>query len=139
MRTGYFAALKKLEPHEEPVAIAVGVPRWYKGRRLLALAPTRAMLKMNHEQYAAEMDAMLAKLDPLEIAEELGPNAVLLCWERPFELCHRRRIAEWLEAATGQEIPEVGFTRQETRAYAEMDPPKPKAPRRRSPMPMTLF
>ena len=120
MRTTCFARLKQIDPAEVAVAIAVGIPKWYTGRRELALAPTRAMLKMRHEEYAACMERQLAALDPVALAESLGENAVLLCWEAPFKLCHRRRIAEWLEEATGLVIPEVGFSRQETIAYAAM-------------------
>jgi hypothetical protein len=63
---------------------------------------------------AAEFDrtfaAILAQLNPQEIADALGANAVLLCWERPNARCHRRMVAEWLERALGVEIPEIGFS-----------------------------
>ena len=31
------------------------------------------------------------------VAEELGPDAILLCWESFNVRCHRRLVAEWLE------------------------------------------
>lgn len=120
MRTGCFVRLKELAPDEYPVAISRGVPKWYDGRRELASAPTWKMLKMVNEEYEECMTRQLELLDPLEMAESLGEHAVLLCWEVPFKLCHRRRIAEWLEQATGLVIPEVGFSREETMSYADM-------------------
>jgi hypothetical protein len=50
----------------------------------------------------------------------LGENAVLLCWEKPWDACHRCLVAEWLEAALGLEIPEHGFDRIAYSAYDEM-------------------
>ena len=39
----------------------------------------------------------LDSLDAKQVAEELGPDAILLCWESFNVLCHRRLVAEWLE------------------------------------------
>jgi hypothetical protein len=86
------------------------------------------MLKMPDEEFEPLMRAILAALDPHEVAERLGPHAVLLCWEKPFQLCHRRMVAEWLEEALGLEIPELGYSRAATPAYATMRP-KPRAAR----------
>ena len=44
------------------------------------------------------------KLDPAQVAADLGPNAILLCWEPPGKFCHRRLVAEWLEEHLGVEI-----------------------------------
>ena len=50
--TSNFASLKKLaESKVEPICIAVGKPRWFKGKSYLNLAPTRPMLKMDPDQY----------------------------------------------------------------------------------------
>ncbi len=38
---------------------------------------------------------ILNRLNPTWAYEELGENAVLLCFEKPGEFCHRRIIAEW--------------------------------------------
>lgn len=55
-----------------------------------------------------------------EIYQTLGENALLLCWEKPGDACHRRFVAEWLEAALGIEIPEYGFDRSVSPLYEEM-------------------
>jgi hypothetical protein len=49
----------------------------------------------------------LAVLGPRTVAEELRPDAILLCWEPLGKPCHRHDVARWLEAAAlGIEIPE---------------------------------
>ncbi len=92
----------------KPVSIARYAPRWYKGRRYLALAPTRQMLKMGGDEYRVAYQEILDRLDPRKVYEDLGPDAVLLCWERPGEFCHRRLVAEWLEIHLGIKVPEIG-------------------------------
>jgi hypothetical protein len=107
----------------DPMAVAIsrGLPRWYKftGRRVLELAPTTAMLKMSLADYNREYDRILAGLDPKRIAETLGEGAIMLCFEPPGVLCHRRRVAEWLEDALGIVVPEFGMRREEVLPYAD--------------------
>ena len=91
------------------VAISRGIPVWYKGKRLIELAPSRALMSVKDDQeynrrYQSEV---LAGLDSLEILAELDENAILLCWENPGEPCHRRLVAEWLEREWGIEVPEL--------------------------------
>jgi hypothetical protein len=57
---------------------------------------------------------LLGSLDAKQVAEELGPNAILLCWE-PFNVrLHRRLVAEWLEEKLGILVPELGHERSES-------------------------
>jgi hypothetical protein len=51
MFTSCFSNIKKIPAGLEPVAISVGIPVWYRGRRELRLAPTRAMLQMTSEEF----------------------------------------------------------------------------------------
>jgi hypothetical protein len=120
MFTSYFGNLKNIAAELEPVSIARGNPRFYKGRREVALAPTWPMLKMDKAGYDAAYNAILAGLDPKEIFNRLGDNAVLLCWEKPNERCHRRRVAEWLEAKLGIVVPEFGLDRASCVSYDAM-------------------
>jgi hypothetical protein len=122
MFTSYYANLRNIKPPLEPVAISIGLPRFMKWphRRELRLAPTRAMLKMSREEYDRHFFAQLASLDPRAIAESLGENAVLLCFERPGLCCHRRAVAEWLEQALGVVIPEFGFFREVILPYNQL-------------------
>jgi uncharacterized protein (DUF488 family) len=49
----------------------------------------------------------LSKLDPQKVFSDLGQDAILLCWEKPGEDCHRRLVAEWLEGLLGIKVPEL--------------------------------
>lgn len=43
----------------------------------------------------AYYEETLSKLDPYEVAKELD-GKVLLCYEKPNELCHRHLVTNWL-------------------------------------------
>jgi hypothetical protein len=89
------------------VSIALKAPDWYRGRRYPALAPRRAMLKMDEATYRVEYQKILDKLDPRKVFADLGKEAILLCWEAPGKFCHRRLVAEWLEKHLGVDVPEL--------------------------------
>lgn len=108
MQTSYYAKYKG----ENAVSIAGKCPSWYKGREYKKLAPRYwffAKYKQDGdkefytEQYQKEV---LNKLDPKQVYEELGEDAVLLCWEKSGEFCHRRLVAEWLEHELGIKVEE---------------------------------
>jgi hypothetical protein len=75
---------------------------------------------MTKADYDARFAELLAQLDPAEIYQTLGENAVLLCWEKPGDACHRRLVAEWIEQHLGVEVPEYEFARTACPAYDEM-------------------
>lgn len=52
---------------------------------------------------------VLKKLNPQEVYNELGENAVLLCFEKPTQFCHRFLVASWLELSLGIQIDEYGY------------------------------
>lgn len=111
MYTSCFAHIKNIPAGLEPVAISRGIPRFFKGRRCLDLAPSRELLDADlpWEEYVKQYKKTVLKdLDPGEIAEVLGDNAVMLCWEGPGKNCHRRLVAEWLEKALKIKVPELG-------------------------------
>lgn len=118
--TSNFARYTRLPEIIKPVAIAIGVPGYFKGARELRLAPTREMLQLSHEAYVEAFDLLLSKLDPKEIVTSLGDNVAMLCWESPGVFCHRRRVAEWLESALAIEVPEFGFDRASYPLYSNM-------------------
>ncbi len=85
------------------ISIAAKAPEWYTGREYKKLAPKYWFFKKYKEdgdeefyteQYYKEV---LDKLDPQTVYDELGENAVLLCWEGHSKFCHRFLVAEWLE------------------------------------------
>lgn len=57
---------------------------------------------------------VLSALNPHEIAEELGENVVLLCYEKSSDFCHRHIIAEWFKLY-GIETKELNFCNGEIR------------------------
>ncbi len=120
MFTTNFARYKRLPSGIEPVAISQGIPRWFRGRRELSLAPSREMLDMSLTNYIAAFDAQLAALDPKQVIETVGSNCALLCWESPGVFCHRRRVAEWLEQSLNIEVPEFGFKRSGFPGYLSL-------------------
>ena len=109
VKTSYFGS--KLWHGKNAVAISRGVPQWYRGRAYKALAPPWDLLRIeDEEEYTRRYKReVLSRLDPQKVLEDLGDDAILLCWEKPGEFCHRRLVAEWLEEALGIEVPELGF------------------------------
>jgi hypothetical protein len=106
--------------HPDAVAISQGVPRFYKVRRYLPLAPPRWLLNgKDPELFDREYRKQLDGLDPKQVAEELGPDAILLCWEAFNVRCHRRLVAEWLEEKLGIILPELGHERSESLPFNE--------------------
>jgi len=100
------------DPHA--VAISRGIPKWYTGARYMPLAPSWALLNEKREDVFREQYLrQLAHLDPHTVLNDLGPDAILLCWERPGVFCHRRVGAEWLESETGIPVPEVSTAKGE--------------------------
>ncbi len=54
-------------------------------------------------------DKVLKPLDPQKVYDELGENAVLLCFEKPTDFCHRHLVSAWLEMNLGVQIDELNF------------------------------
>jgi len=106
MFTSYFWRFhRKDDPHL--VSIARKTPEWFQGRRYTGLAPRSNMLKMGEEEYRRKYQFILDRLNPRRVYEDLGEEAVLLCWEQPGEFCHRLLVAAWLEEALGVTVPEL--------------------------------
>jgi hypothetical protein len=120
MFTSNFVRALKLTAGLRPVSIARKAPYWYRGDCELRLAPTLEMLQMSLADYVPAFDELLCKLDPAELFESLGANAVILCWESPGVFCHRRRVAQWFESELGVIVPEFGFDRAAYPAYPHM-------------------
>jgi len=109
IQTSYFG---KSATHPEAVSISVGTPRWFRGQKAPALAPTWAMLKMSSVEYDVHFQKILDKLDPFDVIEKVN-GKVLLCWEKAGERCHRRIVADWIEEHTGLYVPELGYAKGE--------------------------
>ncbi len=55
-----------------------------------------------HEYYSQ----VLSKLDPIDVYRDLD-GCILLCYEKPYEFCHRHIVACWLEESLKIWVPEV--------------------------------
>jgi hypothetical protein len=113
MKTSYFGnRAATADPHA--VSIARWPPRWWgTRRRFITLAPSIGLLNRSKAglpwpEYVAEYNRnILGKLDPAKVFADLGQFAILLCWEKTGEDCHRRLVAEWLERSLNIKVPEL--------------------------------
>jgi uncharacterized protein (DUF488 family) len=102
MNTSYYAKSSKLL---NAVSIAIRPPFYLRGKikEYTKLAPQYWFLKIykqdGNEKYYTEQyqKYVLDLLNPKKVFDELGQNAVLLCYERPEKFCHRHLVAKWLE------------------------------------------
>lgn len=102
-----------------PVGITAYPARWRLPYRVAArlpdLAPERAWLRVLDDEFDRLFLGKLDRIGPEAIAEQLqrvaaehdAARLVLLCFEAPAEPCHRRLLAEWWTARTGQDVPEL--------------------------------
>ena len=109
LKTSYYAKYKG----ENAVSIALSKPQWYTNcREYKKLFPTWKLLnkykKDKDEEYYIEhyYKDVLDKLDAKQVYDELGENAVLLCWEKSSDFCHRHIVSSWLQENLGIEIKE---------------------------------
>lgn len=90
------------------------------------------MLRMENLEFDAAYCAQLDALDPCSVYGELvalaGPEALLLCHEKPGVPCHRLTVAYWLEAALGIEIPELDAPVTTTGRTSRNQPPSTDDP-----------
>lgn len=110
MHTSYFA---KSGNHPNAVSIAGRAPSWYTGRQYKKLAPPYNVFKKykedgDHVYYTEHFyKEVLERLDPEKILKDLGPHAVILCYETPDKFCHRQLVAQWLSDKLGIIISEI--------------------------------
>ena len=114
MNTSYFA-INANNPNA--VSISGKAPEWYTGRQYKKLAPTFKIFSKykssnqtleDEQEYTKEFtEQILNKLDPKVVFEELGKDAVILCYETPEKFCHRHIVAKWLSENLGIEIKEL--------------------------------
>lgn len=100
------------------VSIARFPPRNFMGYKCPELAPSALLLKQykeglrnDHYSYRYKRD-VLSKIDVHRVFECLarearGRDIVLCCFEPPFEFCHRRVLAHYVESRWGYVIKEL--------------------------------
>ncbi len=119
-------ARHKHDPNAYGISVP-GLPRWYTGKRLKFLAPTWEIVKQykiddhNVGRHEAEQlyinryfDLLLNErgLTAQSIYDQIPDQAILLCYEKPEDFCHRRLLAEFLELELGINVPEVALIPQ---------------------------
>lgn len=98
--------------HPDAISISAKAPVNYKGKEFKTLAPKWHFFKKYKEDGDSEyytkcyQEEVLKRLNPKEIYDKLD-GAILLCYEKPGEFCHRRLVADWLEKSLGIEVPEI--------------------------------
>ena len=127
--TSYFAKVKQLQESgfSNLVCVAGYAPKFFydtpNARFYPDLAPKRCWWRVWHDKFKDNLnstesiewytniycDTVLSKLNPEKVVEDLGDNAVMLCYEKPGDFCHRHIIADWLHKNTGIEVKEVSL------------------------------
>jgi hypothetical protein len=124
MKTSYYANKALTNRLHAPIGISRGAPRFQVYYTVVAsianLAPDFYMLR--RLEGAAFEEAYRAKLERVGVEwlsekfaelERAHPDRelVLLCFERPGEVCHRRMFAAWWHEQTGEVVEELGGQR----------------------------
>lgn len=120
--TSYFAKVKPLQDagFNNLVCVAGYAPKFFYDVRNAhfypELAPRRTWFmewkskQLPNEWYIEKYnETVLSKLNPKKVATELGDGAVMLCYEKPGDFCHRHLIADWITKNTGIIVEEVKF------------------------------
>lgn len=107
MKTSYYGrinskAFKQFEKYGVQISATA---RYWNGPKYEPLFPTWEMIKCEDEEKYEKMyrEQILDKLDPLEVYNDLGEDAILLCYESYAKcesgetFCHRHMVARWLE------------------------------------------
>ena len=115
--TSYHAKVEQLiKMGLTPISISVQFPPFSKIKyaQYKELGPRYEMLKMSLDEYAIEFEKILRALDPVKVYAHLselsqGKDIVLLCYEKDFNDCHRKKVGEWLEKKLQINVREVVF------------------------------
>jgi uncharacterized protein YeaO (DUF488 family) len=123
--TSYFALIPKLPPDMLKISISLFTPKWAQiDGYFKCLNPTEQLLReaksgsiLSEEAMKKYRNEILSKLSPVKVYEELiemlnksgKEDLALLCYEKPGEICHRRFVAQWLEAGNSVSVPEYAI------------------------------
>lgn len=118
MYTGYFAKLKEYKQIGLiPISISGKAPDWYDGLEYKKLAPKWVFFKEwkygshkgDNEYYISQFDTQVLKETSVEnVLADLAnlsngelDKVILLCYEKPFDFCHRHLVANWINEHKG--------------------------------------
>lgn len=114
MFTSYFAKTKKLldSGYTNLVAISGYIPEFYKKQmevdnrlsRCIELAPKKDWFFQwkngdfdNNKYIELYYETVLNKLNINELYNNLGDDAILLCYEKPGDFCHRHLVSKYFK------------------------------------------
>ena len=112
MKTTNFATARNLKG-SNIVSIALKSAKEFHGREYKKLAPPWWILSAYREDHDEAkyirnyQRHVLGNLNAKQVYHELGEDAILCCYERKSEFCHRRLVAEWLQKELKIEITEL--------------------------------
>lgn len=109
--TSYFA---KCGHHPLAHPITAMCPPWVKDKSkwIKELAPTWSIVtaykegRITQERYEELYLLQLNRSSPHYVVAHIPPGAILLCYERPGEFCHRHIAAKWLMQVPGVTVEE---------------------------------
>ena len=116
MYTGYFGKMKSYPKDKEYRYISIArFNKFWSGEEYKKLAPPASIIKIEDKELYTMLyyEQVLNNLNPQEVYNELGDNAVLLCYEKYADIeqgktfCHRHIVAKWLEEKLGVEVKEL--------------------------------
>ncbi len=117
MHTGYFGKVKSYPKNKGYRYVSIArFNKFWTGETYPKLFPPADIIKIEDEKLYTKLyyEKVLNKLNPKQVYEELGDNAVLLCYESWDSIksgksfCHRRIVAKWLEEKLGINVEELG-------------------------------
>lgn len=121
MKTGYYAKQKAYSKEVVSISGDCGKIADFNGKTCKELAPKYGFWKKWHDQIGVLSEdenmafyihhyygEVLKKLDANEVYENLQ-DAVLLCYEKPPQFCHRHIVSVWIEEMTGHKVDEIGY------------------------------
>lgn len=120
MKTGYFGKVKSYPKDKGYRFVSIArFNKFWQGEEFKLLAPPAEIIKIEDKELYTKLyyEKVLNKLNPQEIYNKLGDNAVLLCYESWESIksgktfCHRRIVAKWLEDNLGIKVDELDAER----------------------------
>ena len=116
MKTGYFGKVKSYPKDKGSRFVSIArFAKFWTGDTYSKLAPPAESIKIKDKELYTKLyyEKVLNKLNPQQVYDELGENAVLLCYEKYADIengtafCHRRIVAKWLEDNLGIKVEEL--------------------------------
>jgi len=117
--TGNFANAKKYRENGLVTISIARFARYYSGEKMTELAPPASMIHDKESEYVPKFEKeVLATLNAESVYNKIssitgGKDAILLCYEKAGDFCHRRLVADWLKQNLSIEVEEYKIVKLE--------------------------